>query len=94
MATIRREMFKAQDLVFNTFNELNKDDDYDMICVKEATIGSQIRYKVCRPRFMIEGMSVANTDWRDNGTALINWAEMRKKSTRQKEIMVRGNLAG
>lgn len=91
VATIRREMFKTQDLVYNTFNELNKDDDYDMVCVKEARIGSQIKYKKCRPRFMIEEMSEANTDWRDDGTALISWTEMRKKSLRQREIMA--NLA-
>lgn len=50
--TLRREMFVAQELVYDTFNELNSDDDYDMVCKKEARIGSQIKYKVCKPKIV------------------------------------------
>ncbi len=85
--TIRREMFDTQDLVYDTFNELNNDNEYDMVCANEARIGSQIKYKVCRPRFITEATSDAYTEWRENGLAAINMAEMRRKSLRQKEIM-------
>lgn len=87
ISTIRREMFNTQDLVYDTFNELNNEDEYDMVCVNEARIGSQIKYKTCRPRFMMEATSDAYVDWRDNGLAAVNMAEMRRKSMRQREIM-------
>jgi len=87
ISTIRRQMFNTQDLVYDTFNELNNEDEYDMVCVNEARIGSQIKYKMCRPRFMMEATSDAYVDWRDNGLAAVNMAEIHKKSMRQREIM-------
>ncbi len=87
ISTIRREMFNTQDLVYDTFNELNIEDEYDMVCIKEARIGSQIKYKKCRPRFMMEATSDAYVDWRDNGLGAVNMAEMHRKSKRQREIM-------
>lgn len=86
-STIRRELFNAQDIVYDMFNELNQDDAFDMVCDKEARIGSQIVYKVCRPRFLLTAESNAYVDWRDGGWFGVNRAEMRNKSLRQREIM-------
>jgi hypothetical protein len=86
-STIRRELFNTQDIVYDMFNELNKDDAFDMVCEKEARIGSQIVNKVCRPRFLLTAVSNAYVDWRDDGEFGVNRAEMRNKALRQREIM-------
>jgi len=87
VSTIRRELFNTQDIVYDMFNELNKDDTFDMVCEKEARTGSQIVYKVCRPRFLLTAVSNAYVDWRDDGAFGVNRAEMRNMTLRQREIM-------
>jgi len=84
---IRKEIIRAEDLLFDTFNELNNDDDYDMVCEKVAPIGSQLKRRVCLGRFVQEAETDAFLDFSDNNYAPVNWARMRMKSKRQMEIM-------
>ena len=51
MSVLRYEMNHAADVTFDLFNSLNSDDEYDIHCYKEASIGSHIMRRVCRPNF-------------------------------------------
>jgi hypothetical protein len=48
---LRLEMYRAEDALYNLYNSLNTNDEFDMSCYKEASIGSQIRRRVCRTNF-------------------------------------------
>lgn len=56
-AQLRREIEIANVLVYETYNELNPDDDYDIECRKEAPIGSQVLRTYCRARIYWESRS-------------------------------------
>ncbi len=45
---LKREIYEAEDAVYDIFNVLNSDDDYDIRCYKEAPTGSKIKRRVCR----------------------------------------------
>ena len=92
---LRREMFDAQDQVYEMFNTLNIEREYDMICHKEARIGSQIKYKVCKPAFMWKAISEASEDilldaeFGIGSTHTFNQAELKGKAEYQRELMAR-----
>ena len=48
---LRKEIVAAEDRFFKLYNELNKDDDYDVQCANEANTGSRIKQRVCKPVF-------------------------------------------
>lgn len=90
---LRREMFDTQDQVYEMFNTLNEEAEYDMICHKEARIGSQIKYQVCKPAFMWNAISEASQDTLlDAGLGIntmypLNRAELNGKVEYQRELM-------
>lgn len=51
---LRKEMVEAEDRFYKLYNELNKDDDYDVHCAKQALPGSRITERVCKPDFYAE----------------------------------------
>lgn len=87
MASIRHEITNTEDLIYNTFNELNDEDAFDIICTKEAPIGSQISRRVCRSRFMIESESQAFLDFLDTGYGEVSLSRQRLVIKHQSEIM-------
>lgn len=87
MASIRHEITNTEDLIYNTFNELNDEDAFDVICTKEAPIGSQISRRVCRSRFMIESESQAFLDFLDTGYGEVSLSRQRLVIKHQSEIM-------
>lgn len=56
-AQLRHEIEAANMVVYETYNELNQDDDYDIECRKEAPIGSQVLRTYCRARIYWESRS-------------------------------------
>lgn len=89
---LKRETLKVQQLVYKMFNDLNTDKDYDMVCQKRARIGSQIRYKVCKPRIAWTAESERWSDWIDEDVVDLAMPtrtriEDRKYMQRQREIM-------
>jgi hypothetical protein len=94
-SVLRREMFDTQDQVYEMFNTLNEEREYDMICHKEARIGSQIKYQVCKPAFMWKAISEASEDTLlDAGFGIgsvhtLNQAELNGKARYQRELMAR-----
>lgn len=85
--SIRRELFRTQDRIFEMFNDLNTDDDYDMVCVHEARIGSQIKYQNCKPRKLWSAESFAWADWIDGEPYDLGLSEAHRIEQRQRELM-------
>jgi hypothetical protein len=50
VSQLKREIEAANRVVYETYNELNTDDDYDIECRKLAPIGSQVLRTYCRAR--------------------------------------------
>ena len=48
---LRMQVYEAEDRFYELFNTLNDDDEFDVICRKEAKIGSHILRHVCKPTF-------------------------------------------
>ena len=48
---LRKEIVEAEDRFFKLYNALNTDDDFDVHCAREASLGSRITQRVCRADF-------------------------------------------
>jgi hypothetical protein len=48
----RNEVYVAENKLFDMFNELNEDDQYDVTCIFEVPIGANIRRRVCRANYL------------------------------------------
>ena len=90
-ALIRHDLYAAQARVYELFNELNSNDDYDMVCQQEARLGSQIKYRVCKPRFQRKAESEASQEmlegYEDDVMAHVNGATMKRQAEHQLELM-------
>ena len=87
MTSIRQEIANTEDLIYETFNALNDNDAFDIVCTNEAPIGSQIRRRVCRSGFMVESETAAFIDFLDTGYGEVSLSRQRLVIKRQKEIM-------
>lgn len=54
---MRENIVAAEERFYALFNELNKDDDYDVHCKMEAPLGSNIKRRVCRIAFHEEAQA-------------------------------------
>ena len=48
---LKFEMYKAEDAIYDLYNSLNTDDQFDIRCYKEVPTGSKIPRRVCRTKF-------------------------------------------
>ena len=48
---LKIEMYRAEDALYDLYNSLNTDDDFDTRCYEEAPTGSHIERRVCRANF-------------------------------------------
>jgi len=62
---VRKALVEAEDRFYSRYNELNRDDDYDVQCRVEAPLGQRLKQRSCEPRFVVEAA-------RDNTTANAN----------------------
>ncbi|MFT5500132.1 MAG: hypothetical protein ACI88G_000258 [Woeseiaceae bacterium] len=60
---LRREMYKAQEVAFDSFNSMNSNDELDVHCFKEAVTGSHVMRRVCRANYVGELVSAATAQW-------------------------------
>ena len=51
---LKHELYTAEEVLYDLYNSLNTDDDFDIRCFKEAPTGSHIKRRVCRPNFVGE----------------------------------------
>ena len=84
LALLRAEVIEAEEVVYNLFNELNDDDDYDIICKKETRIGSQMPQRICLARMYREAVADATND--DDGV-IITVGNMTRSSKHQEILM-------
>lgn len=54
---LKRQVLQAEVDMFNLFNELNDDDEFDIHCRMEARIGSLIKKQICRPNYIYTATS-------------------------------------
>ena len=45
---LKLEMIEAEDTMFELFNSFNTNDDFDVRCYRETSVGSRIKQRVCR----------------------------------------------
>jgi hypothetical protein len=45
---LRHEMYRAEEALYDLFNSLNTDDDFDIRCYEEVPTGSKIPQRVCK----------------------------------------------
>lgn len=48
---MRQDIIKTEDKFFALYNELNKDDDYDVHCIMEAPTGTRLKQRICRVKY-------------------------------------------
>jgi hypothetical protein len=58
-ANLRVEIERLEVAVYDRFNALNSDDDFDIHCLEQAPTGSNIPLRTCAPNFVIEAESDA-----------------------------------
>ncbi|MDG2176081.1 MAG: hypothetical protein P8M72_08135 [Gammaproteobacteria bacterium] len=63
MSKLRREIRGAQSAMYDIYNELNEDDEYDIECTETRSARSLIRERVCMPNFMSTSLSEAARDF-------------------------------
>ena len=63
LQTMREKLVRAEDDVLAVFNSLNDDDDYDIYCVRETPLGSNIPVRVCRAKFVDKEQAQAAQDY-------------------------------
>jgi hypothetical protein len=94
---LRVEIERLEGAVYERFNALNSDDEFDIHCLKQAPTGSNIPLRTCTPNFVIraEAASAAGmlTDGRTGAGNNFSRAEltmlMEEKSRKLTEEMQR-----
>jgi molybdenum-dependent DNA-binding transcriptional regulator ModE len=49
---LRLDLYLAEEVVFELFNSLNSNDEFDIHCDKETTVGSRLQHRVCKPNYV------------------------------------------
>jgi hypothetical protein len=63
LRTLRLEMQAARERVYDLFNSLNSDDDFDIHCRNVPRTGTRIPQRVCRPRYTDNATSDAGQEF-------------------------------
>jgi hypothetical protein len=61
-ALLRMQFELAEDAVYERFNEINSDDEFDIHCRREVTTGSRIQQRVCQGNFWREAQADAGQE--------------------------------
>jgi hypothetical protein len=56
LSQLRRALNRAEDRVYERYNELNKNNAYDIECITEAPLGSRQKVKKCHPRYVSDAL--------------------------------------
>jgi hypothetical protein len=48
LIVLQHEMYEAEEALYDIFNSLNSNDDFDIRCYKEAATGSKLKTRVCK----------------------------------------------
>lgn len=67
LGSLRAAVVQAEDEVYDLYNLLNDDDAYDIICKKEAPIGSQIPRRICQARLYRDAVAEVAEEMQTDG---------------------------
>jgi hypothetical protein len=56
LSQLRKALDRAEDRVYERYNEINKGSAYDIECITEAPLGSRQKVKKCQPRYVSDAM--------------------------------------
>jgi hypothetical protein len=56
LSQLRKAVDRAENRVYERYNEINKSADYDIECIVEAPLGSRQKAKKCQPRYVSDAM--------------------------------------
>ena len=90
---LKRELIEAEDALYDLFNDINLDDDLDVVCFREAPIGSHIKRRVCRTQGYMELMRRASQRMLSGETYVHPAAEIKHLEKRLLETMTETALA-
>jgi hypothetical protein len=48
---LKHEMYRAEDTLYDLFNSVNIDDQFDIRCYEEAPTGSKLKVRVCKTNY-------------------------------------------
>ena len=91
--SLRIQVDKAVDRMYSIYNEINQDDDYDIVCRREAPTGSRIKRKLCTPvyveRLQTEATQRALYDMDESGSTslYIDYTEIARNDVKLRENM-------
>jgi hypothetical protein len=56
LSQLRKAVDRAENRVYQRYNEVNEGSDYDIECLTEAPLGSRQKVKKCQPRYVSDAM--------------------------------------
>lgn len=56
LSQLRKALDRAENRVYERYNELNANNDYDIECITEAPLGSRQKVKKCQPRYVSDAL--------------------------------------
>jgi hypothetical protein len=60
--TLRKEVEAAREYVWQVFNDINSDDDFDISCNDSSRTGTRARKRACRPQYADRATAQAGKD--------------------------------
>lgn len=63
---LRREISRARKQVYEVFNTLNEENEYDIVCTSKRQANSMIKEDICEPNFLKTMNSTASQDFMNN----------------------------
>ncbi len=63
---LRREIDRSREQVYELYNALNTEDEYDIVCREFRSASSLIRERVCQPNFMTQAYSESASNMMTN----------------------------
>lgn len=61
-AALRAQIRLAEDAVYERFNAINSDDEFDIVCRREVRTGTRIPQRVCQPNFWRDALADAGEE--------------------------------
>lgn len=69
LTRLRAELHLAEENVFDMFNSLNSNDEFDIHCRDQSQAGTRIKRRVCKPNYAKGLRSEATQRWLNSGDA-------------------------
>lgn len=87
--SIQRDIYEADDTLYNLFNSLNSDNKYDVYCKREMRTGTNIKsHRICRPQFERDLMFDTREEVSGSFSTNLPTAEIRRHRAVMREKML------